>query len=106
MSQSTAFGPVTLRVATQTSPPRNWPLPQRAGLGLKPEHFAHVHAFQPDVGFFEVHAENYLMAGGPMHHHLTRIRERYPLSIHGVGLSIGGEDPLDTAHLEAVAQLG
>jgi uncharacterized protein (UPF0276 family) len=105
MSQSTAFGPVTLRVATQTSPPRNWPLPQRAGLGLKPEHFAHVHAFQPDVGFFEVHAENYLMAGGPMHHHLTRIRERYPLSIHGVGLSIGGEDPLDTAHLEAVAQL-
>lgn len=105
MSQTTAFWPVTSRAATQTSPPPNWRLPQRAGLGLKPEHFAHVHAFQPNVGFFEVHAENYLVAGGPMHHHLTRIRELYPLSIHGVGLSIGGEDPLDTDHLEAVARL-
>ncbi len=80
-------------------------LPLRGGLGLKPEHFAHVHACRPDVGFFEVHAENYLVAGGPMHHHLTRIREHYPLSIHGVGLSIGGEDPLDTEHLDAVARL-
>jgi hypothetical protein len=57
------------------------------------------------VGFFEVHAENYLVAGGPLHHHLTRIRENYSLSMHGVGLSIGGEEPLDTAHLDALAQL-
>lgn len=80
-------------------------LPPRAGLGLKPEHFLHIQSHQPDVGFFEVHAENYLVAGGPMHHHLTRIRERYPLSIHGVGLSIGGEEPMDKHHIEAVAQL-
>lgn len=80
-------------------------LPRRAGLGLKAEHFEEVLQTCPHIGFFEVHAENYLVAGGPMHHCLTRIRERYPLSIHGVGLSIGGESPLDVAHLQAVSQL-
>jgi len=80
-------------------------LPYRAGLGLKAEHFELVLQTVPDIGFFEVHAENYLVAGGPMHHYLTRIRDRYPLSIHGVGLSIGGESPLDVAHLQAVRQL-
>jgi hypothetical protein len=101
-STSACVAPVTL---TRHSPPDRWPLPHRAGLGLKPEHFAHIHEHQPDVGFFEVHAENYLVAGGPMLHHLTRIRENYALSIHGVGLSIGGEEPLNTVHLEAVACL-
>lgn len=86
-------------------PPDGDSLPQRAGLGLKPEHFLHVQSHRPDVGFFEVHAENYLVAGGPMHHHLTRIREQYPLSIHGVGLSIGSEEPMDKHHIEAVARL-
>ncbi|MEY2683225.1 MAG: hypothetical protein RJA09_369 [Pseudomonadota bacterium] len=80
-------------------------LPHRAGLGLKPEHFHEVLQTRPDIGFLEVHAENYLVAGGPLLHHLTRIREAYPLSIHGVGLSIGGESPLDTTHLQAVKQL-
>lgn len=75
------------------------------GVGLKPAHFAAVHTQPSALGFFEVHAENYLVAGGPLHHHLTRIRARYPLSIHGVGLSIGGAQPLDTAHLSAVAAL-
>lgn len=101
-STSACVAPVAL---TRHSPSDRWPLPHRAGLGLKPEHFAHVHEHQPDVGFFEIHAENYLVAGGPMLHHLTRIRESYALSIHGVGLSIGGEEPLDTIHLEAVACL-
>ncbi len=80
-------------------------LAHRAGLGLKPEHFQCIHEQAPDVGFFEVHAENYLVAGGPMHHHLTRIRERYALSIHGVGLSIGGQSPINQGHLDAVARL-
>jgi hypothetical protein len=75
------------------------------GVGLKPAHFAHIHAQPTALGFFEVHAENYLVAGGPLHHHLARIRERFPLSIHGVGLSIGGAQPLDTEHLDAVAAL-
>jgi uncharacterized protein (UPF0276 family) len=80
-------------------------LPARAGIGLKPEHFREILEGRPEIGFFEVHAENYMVDGGPFHHYLTRIRERYPLSIHGVGLSIGGADPLDEAHLDRLAQL-
>ena len=80
-------------------------LPPRSGIGLKSAHFTEILDTTPDLGFFEVHAENYLVDGGPSHHYLTRIRERYPLSIHGVGLSIGAEAPLDTAHLDALAGL-
>ncbi|MEX6502210.1 DUF692 domain-containing protein [Pseudomonas sp. 25A3E] len=80
-------------------------LPSRAGIGLKPQHFQQVLDGEPAVGFFEVHAENYLMAGGPSHHYLGLIRERYPLSIHGVGLSIGAQEPLDRDHLERIAAL-
>ena len=80
-------------------------LPARAGLGLKPEHFREVLATRPAIGFFEVHAENYMVDGGPFHHFLTRIRELYPLSLHGVGLSIGGAGPLDEAHLDRLAGL-
>ncbi|VAX06651.1 Uncharacterized protein conserved in bacteria, NMA0228-like, partial [hydrothermal vent metagenome] len=51
------------------------------------------------MGFFEVHAENYMGAGGMPHAQLAAIREKYPLSVHGVGMSIGGEAPLDVDHL-------
>jgi uncharacterized protein (UPF0276 family) len=74
-------------------------LPARAGLGLKPEHYETIIAGEPDVGFFEVHAENYMGAGGPPHRYLEDIAARYPLSLHGVGLSIGAARPLDKAHL-------
>ena len=92
------------------NPPKQAPaaaatLPTRAGVGLKPEHFHEILATQPDMGFFEVHAENYMVPGGPFHHYLTRIRERYPLSIHGVGLSIGADGPLDVQHLNALQAL-
>ena len=80
-------------------------LPRRAGLGLKSEHFQQVLATLPDIGFFEVHAENYMVAGGPFHHYLGLIREHYALSLHGVGLSIGGDGPLDHAHLARLAAL-
>lgn len=80
-------------------------LPRRAGLGLKPQHFGEILETRPDIGFFEIHAENYLVAGGLFHHFLGRIREHYPLSIHGVGLSIGAEQPLDEAHLDRLAEL-
>ncbi|UII72822.1 DUF692 domain-containing protein [Pseudomonas sp. HN11] len=80
-------------------------LPRRAGLGLKREHFIEVLETSPDIGFFEVHAENYMVAGGPFHHYLGLIREQYPLSLHGVGLSIGGEGPLDREHLARLATL-
>ncbi len=80
-------------------------LPRRAGLGLKNEHFTEVLGTSPDIGFFEVHAENYMVAGGPFHHYLGLIREGYPLSLHGVGLSIGGEGPLDPEHLARLVRL-
>lgn len=80
-------------------------LPRRAGLGLKHEHFMEVLETSPDIGFFEVHAENYMVAGGPFHHYLGLIREQYSLSLHGVGLSIGGEGPLDREHLARLAAL-
>jgi uncharacterized protein (UPF0276 family) len=80
-------------------------LPPRAGLGLKTGHFREVLGSQPDIGFFEVHAENYMVAGGPFHHFLGLIREQYPLSLHGVGLSIGAEGPLDEQHLKRLAEL-
>ncbi|MBI2277612.1 MAG: DUF692 domain-containing protein [Dechloromonas sp.] len=80
-------------------------LPARSGLGLKPEHFRSILDTRPDLGFFEIHAENYMVDGGPFHHYLTRIRQDYALSIHGVGLSIGGEGRLDEAHLDRLAAL-
>lgn len=77
----------------------------RPGLGLKPQHYAQIIADAPDLGFFEVHAENYMGDGGPPHRYLSAIRERYPLSLHGVGLSIGGESPLDSDHLARLRRL-
>ena len=84
-------------MTTGTFKPR--PIPPRAGVGLKPEHYAAILATEPDIGWFEIHAENYMGAGGPPHRYLTAIRERYPLSLHGVGLSIGAAKPLDKDHL-------
>lgn len=94
-----------LHALTQTPCAPTPTLPARAGVGLKPEHFREILASQPDIGFFEVHAENYMVPGGPFHHYLTRIRECYPLSIHGVGLSIGADSPLNLEHLNALAVL-
>ncbi|CAM5368353.1 MNIO family bufferin maturase [Eoetvoesiella caeni] len=97
--------------ALSTALPRNGAsasalnLPARAGVGLKPEHFRQIIDTQPNLGFFEIHAENYMVDGGPFHHYLTRIRENYPLSIHGVGLSIGGETALDVTHMDKLAAL-
>ena len=80
-------------------------LPLRAGLGLKAQHIQGVLDTRPDLGFFEVHAENYMVAGGPGPYFLDRVRAHYPISLHGVGLSIGGAEPLDTAHLDRLAAL-
>ena len=74
-------------------------VPPLAGAGLKGEHVAEILSERPDIGFFEVHAENYMGAGGPPHRQLAAIREAYALSLHGVGLSIGADRPLDTEHL-------
>jgi hypothetical protein len=76
-----------------------------AGAGLKPEHAADIFAGERRVDFFEIHAENYMGAGGLPHYLLRRIRADYPLSIHGVGLSVGGADPLDRDHLRRLRRL-
>ena len=81
------------------------PLPSRAGVGFKPEHFEAILAERPDVGFFEIHAENYMGDGGPPHRRLEALRTLYPLSLHGVGLSLGGPRPLDRDHLARLASL-
>jgi uncharacterized protein len=80
-------------------------LPARAAVGFKPAHFRDIIATAQPVGFFEVHAENYMGAGGEPHAQLGALRERYALSLHGVGLSIGSMHPLDREHLERVKLL-
>ena len=80
-------------------------LPARAAAGFKPAHFHDIIAAAQPVGFFEVHAENYMGAGGEPHAQLGALRERYALSLHGVGLSIGSMQPLDREHLERVKLL-
>jgi uncharacterized protein len=76
-----------------------------AGVGLKPEHFDEaVRATQAGL-WFEVHPENYLVAGGPRLAWLEAVRERHPLSVHGVSLSLAGEAPPDATHLRALAAL-
>lgn len=70
-----------------------------AGVGFKPAHFADIVARRQPIDVFEVHAENYMGDGGVPHAQLTRLRSEYAISLHGVGLSIGGAGPLDGAHL-------
>lgn len=70
-----------------------------AGTSLKHEHLPSILADGTQGGFLEVHAENYMGAGGPPHDALTRIRRDYPVSLHGVCMSIGGPQPLDKTHL-------
>jgi hypothetical protein len=80
-------------------------LPARTGVGFKPAHFRDILAAPQPLGFFEVHAENYMGAGGPPHAQLGALRERYALSVHGVGLSIGSMRPLNRDHLVRLKML-
>jgi uncharacterized protein (UPF0276 family) len=74
----------------------------RAGIGLRARHHLQVLSDSPAVAWFEAHTENYFADGGAHVEALGRIRARYPLSLHGVGLSVGSADPLNTLHLERV----
>jgi uncharacterized protein (UPF0276 family) len=80
-------------------------LPADIGVGFKPEHARDVIEGERAVAFLEVHAENYMGAGGPPHAILERVRASYPLSMHGVGLSIGGAGALDRRHLARLRRL-
>ena len=76
-----------------------------AGVAFKAAHFEAFLDAPHAADFIEVHAENYLGAGGAPHAQLAALRERLPLSVHGVGLSLGGTAPLDRAHLQRIRAL-
>jgi len=92
---------VTRHVPDVTNPR---PVPARAGIGLRAGHFADVLTNRPDVGWFEVHSENHSAPAGAAHAALDAVRANYPISLHGVGLSLGGTDPLDLRHIERLSQ--
>jgi len=75
------------------------------GLGLRPEHYDTILTESPDVDWFEILTENYLVPGGKSHYYLEQIRDRYPVVMHGVSLSIGSCDPLDWDYLKEVKAL-
>lgn len=91
----------TVRSSSRVSPA----LPLAAGMGFHPSHAPEVLEGDPALGFLEVHAENYMSDGGPSLRMLDALAERYPISIHGVGLSIGGLDDLDAEHLSRLRRL-
>ena len=76
-----------------------------AGLGLKPQHYAEAISESAAGAWFEVHPENYMCDGGPRHAALAAVRERHPLSLHGVGLSLAGDEPPDEAQLARLRHL-
>lgn len=81
------------------------PIAPRAGIGLKARHYRDILDTRPPLGFLEIHAENYMGDGGPPHRWLERIRRDYPLSLHGVALSLGSAGPLDADHLKRLRTL-
>jgi uncharacterized protein (UPF0276 family) len=80
-------------------------LPPSVGVGYKPQHFAAIMADATPVKWLEIHAENYMGEGGRPIAQLRALAERFAISVHGVGLSIGGEEPPDRAHLARLRHL-
>jgi len=81
------------------------PIPATAGIGLRADHYREVTESLPAAGWLEVHSENYFGDGGTPLEYLERAREHYPVSLHGVGLSIGSCDPLNREHLKKLKAL-
>jgi uncharacterized protein (UPF0276 family) len=75
------------------------------GLGLRTDHYDHIVEHQPDIDWFEALSENYMVAGGKPKYYLHRIRDRYPVVLHGVSLSIGSSDPLNLAYIKSLSDL-
>ena len=80
-------------------------VPASTGVGLRPVHYRQILQERPRIAWFEVHSENYFGAGGQPLHNLESIRDAYPLSLHGVGLSLGSAGPLDEDHLRRLGDL-
>lgn len=79
--------------------------PDAVGIGLKHQHTEALLAAPRPVDFLELHAENYMGAGGPVRETLAALAERYPLSVHGVGMSLGGAERPDPDHLARLTRL-
>lgn len=92
--------PVTNQPALQTQP-----IPASVGIGLRPPHYRQVLEETPGIEWFEVHSENFFCAGGELPDVLDRVRRDYPISLHGVGLSLGTSDTLNRNHLQQLKQL-
>ncbi len=75
------------------------------GAGFKPAHGEEILAARPDIEFFEIHAENYMNAGGPNRRLLAALAEAFPISVHGVGLSLGSTGKLDSDHLARLKEV-
>jgi uncharacterized protein (UPF0276 family) len=84
---------------------RDAPLPALPGVGYKPQHYADIIKDPDPVGWLEIHAENYMGDGGRPIAQLRHLAERFPISVHGVGLSIGSEGDLDPDHLTRLKHL-
>ena len=80
-------------------------LPERPGVGYKAQHYSDILSDPGPVAWLEIHAENYMGDGGPQLAQLRHLRERFPISCHGVGLSIGAEGALDPDHLQRLKKL-
>ena len=80
-------------------------IPIRAGIGLRAPHCREIVESRPNIGWVEVHSENYFGDGGQPHRFLELIRADYPLSLHGVGLGLGSSDALNVDHLRKLARL-
>jgi uncharacterized protein len=81
------------------------PITGNAGIGLRAPHYQSILATKPDVGFLEVHSENFFGDGGQPHRYLHAFRELYPISLHGVGLSLGSADEINLEHLKKLKRL-
>lgn len=79
--------------------------PHGIGIGLRPCHYSYIETEYPDVSWFEVLSDNYLVDGGPSLYHLDKIRASYPITLHGVGMSLGSTDSLDWSYLKKLKSL-
>src|SRR5688572_25952268 len=77
----------------------------RAGIGLRAPHYQEILETKPDVGWLEVHSENFFSTGGATRFFLDQFKELYLISLHGVGLSLGSTDPLSESHLAKLKSL-
>lgn len=92
-------------MATYTNNMEPGPIPEKSGIGLRAPHYQAMMDTPPAVGFVEIHSENYFGRGGKPHHYLEHISQDYPISFHGVGLSLGSTDPLNPDHIKRLREL-